>query len=117
MIGADGQVRAAIAGEAGRGRVGRGRCRADRQRIAAAAARTGKEVRAGLAGIMDIQILVITPVPVTGGAGPPTGCCCGSRSLRGRIWPVAGPMERMYRYPARPAAPLSRNLLGDNTRR
>ncbi len=29
---------------------------------AAAAARTGKEVRAGLAGIMDIQIVVVTPV-------------------------------------------------------
>jgi hypothetical protein len=36
---------------------------------------------------MNIQILVITPVPVTGGAG--AGCCCGSRSPRGRIWPVA----------------------------
>jgi hypothetical protein len=46
-------------------------------------------VRTGLAGIMDIQIVVITPVPVTGGPGPPTGCCCGSRSPRGRIWPVA----------------------------
>ncbi len=66
----------------------------------------GLEVRAGLAGIMDIQPVVITPVPVTGGAG--AGCCRGSRSLRGRIRPVAS---------GGPAGATVVELRGHNTRR
>jgi hypothetical protein len=46
-------------------------------------------VRAGLAGIMDIQIVVITRVPVTGGAGAANRVLLRLALAGGRIWPVA----------------------------
>ena len=89
--------------------------------VAATAARTGKEVRAGLAGIMDIQIVVITPVPVTGGAGAANRvllrlALAAGADLAGGTPALDGAYCAGIR-PAGPAAPLSRNLLGHITRR
>ena len=87
--------------------------------VAAAGARTGKEVRAGLAGIMDIQPVVITPVPMTGGPEP------GAAAARARSGGGSGRRQAgirwivLCRYPASggPAGATVVELRGHNTRR